>query len=207
MEDVDEDLLRRVDEAEQAAEHEGHGQHVADADAAGQRRPEGSQYACRLDRLAILGMLGLGQLQQDPDHHDGAETGQHAENPAPGRDPEDRLTDRGRQDRHGQEDDHGERHDTRHLAAGIAVAHDRNDEHAGGGGTDALHHARRHHRLEGACEGRGDAGDDIDRQAHEQDRTPAIAIRDRAVEDLRDPEAEQIGGDDPLPLVGLGDAE
>ena len=136
-----------------------------------------------------------------------AEHRQPAEDPAPRPEQHDDLPDGGREDRHREEDDEGERHHPRHVAAAVAVAHDRDREHARRRRADAHQHAGDKQQREGGREGREDAEHHIGADADHQHRLAAEPIGQRPVDDLRGAEAEQIGGDDPLPLVLVADPE
>jgi hypothetical protein len=198
---VDEHLLGRVEEAEQPAQHQGGGQGVADRDPIGQALLERRQHRRDLQGHAVFGMQGLGQLDPRPGDHHQAEDRQDAEHPRPGRDQQDGLAHRRRDDRHAQEDDERQRHHPRHLPAAVAVADDRHRQHPRGRRPDPAQGAGDQQHLERGGEGAEGGEDDIQRQAHQQHRLAAVAIGQRAIGDLGRAEAQQIGGQDPLPLV------
>jgi len=107
----------------------------------------------------------------------------------------------------GQEDDEGERHHPRHAPAGIAVTHNGDGQDARTGRAHALQRAGRDHRFKRPRQRREQAEGDIKRQAGEEHRPAAKAVGQRSVEQLRRAEPQHIGGDDPLPLVALGNPQ
>ena len=92
-------------------------------------------------------------------------------------------------------------------AAAEDVADDRDGDDPGGRRADALDEAQAKQHGEGRREGRREGRGDIDGQAEQQRRAPAEPVGDRAVEKLRAAEAQDIGGDDILPVVLVLDAE
>ena len=83
MKDIDEDLLRREQEAEHRAEHQAARQRVADRVAVAQHLSEGIEHAARADRAAVLAGERLGEPQQDPRCDDDAVGRQEPEDEAP----------------------------------------------------------------------------------------------------------------------------
>jgi hypothetical protein len=119
----------------------------------------------------------------------------------------DHLTGAGCDDGNDHEDHHDQRHHFRHLAAAEDVTNDRDSDDAGRGRADALDEAQQKQRFEGRNEDDGERGDDIDRQADDHRHAPAETVGDRSVEELRDAEADEIGGDDILAVVFVLDIE
>ena len=197
-----EDLLGRIDEAEQPAHQGAHGQGVAQGDAVGQRLAEAGDDARQADRLAIFGMQGLGQAQKRPQHDRQPVGHQHAEDPAPRAELHDQGADRGGQDGHAQEDQEAERHDPRHVPAAVAVAHDGDHQHPGRRAAQSLADAGRDQGVEGGRQGRQQAEDHVDCDPRHQDRLAAEPVGQRPVRQLGAAEAQQIGGDHPLDAVG-----
>ena len=149
----------------------------------------------------------LRHAQRAPDQRHHAIQHQHDEDAAPLRQQQHGLPERRRDHGHGDEHHHRQRHHARHATAGIAVAHDRGRDHAGGRGAEALQRPRQQQRLERGGRDRKQAGDTIDRHAAEQQRTATEPVRQRPHHELADAEAEQEDRQHHLRPVGGRDVE
>ena len=114
-----------------------------------------------------------------------------------------RRRDRGHEDEHR----HRERHDARHPAALVLVAHQRHRDDAGRGDPDALEHAPGEHRLEGGREDGDDAAGHEQREAGTDGGLAADEVGERAEDKLPEPEPEEERGDHELHVVALRRAE
>jgi len=94
----------------------------------------------------------------------------------------------------------------RHGPPDIAVAHDGDGQHPRRRCAHAHADARQDQQVEAVGEGGQHAEGDIDADAREQHGASSVTIRQRAIEQLRPAEAQQIGGDDPLTAVLIGHA-
>ena len=148
-----------------------------------------------------------GRRKRGPGRNDEADEEQRVEGPPPGAHLEQPLPERRRQ--HGNEDEHhhGERHDARHLPAGIEVAHDGDGDNAGRRGTEALHGACGKQENEARRERRDERSGDEYREPEHQNRLAAVAVRKPPIGELPDREPQHIADDDGLPVVGIGDPQ
>ena len=152
-------------------------------------------------------MQRLGQPQSHPDEHRRGECREREEQPPPREDQHDDLAERRREDRDREEDHRRERHHPRHLPAAVAIAHHRHRDHARRRDRGALQHPQRQQDREARREDDADAAGRVAGQATQHQQLAPVAIRQRAVDDRRRAEAQHERGDDPLPLVLVGDAE
>ncbi len=106
-----------------------------------------------------------------------------------------------RDDGQDHENHHDERHDFRHLAAGELVADHRDGDHARTGCAKALKDAQDDQRREVGDDSRGQRGENVDDKPAEQRQPAAEAVAQRSVEQLRNAETQQIGGNDELDVV------
>ena len=207
LEHVEEDLLRRVDEAEQRALNRRHRQGVAHGLTVAEHGLERQNYPLGLDRQAILGMQGLGQAQAGPDHQGDAGEGQHREDALPRRDQQDQLAQRRCENRHAEEDEEAQRHHLGHGPPLEAVAHDRHRQHPRRRRAEPLTDTGDDQRLERRRQHRHQTERDIDADTDHQDRLAPEPVRQRPIDDLSPTEAEQIRCHDPLPRVVRRHAE
>ena len=207
MEDVEIDLLRRIDEAEHRAEDEGAGEGVAKRDAVGEHDAEAADDRVDRQLTAVFGMQRFRQAQQRPCRHDQRADGHGDEDPVPCGEEHDELADAGRDDRDRHEHHEDQRHHLGHATALERVAHDRNGDDARCRGANTLHDTAGEQDGEGWSNGSGGNRRDIDDQAGDQRRAAAETIGDRPEEELTGAEAEDVGGDDVLAVVFILDAE
>ena len=140
---------------------------------------------------AIFRMQRFGQPQGCPDR-DGQRDRRHEdEDHVPFRKQHHELADARRDDRDDHEHHEDQRHDLGHGAAAEDVADDRNGDDARRSRADALDEAKRKQRREARRERRAKRRDDIDAKPEQQRRAPAEPVGDRAVDELRKPEARR----------------
>jgi hypothetical protein len=111
-----------------------------------------------------------------------------------------RRADRRRQRRRGA--DPGE-HARRSLAA-VDVAHDGAAEHRSGAGADGLQETAGDHRLDRRRCDAGETADDVDGKTGDQHGTSPEAVGERAVDELRQGEADEEQAERQLDHGGAG---
>lgn len=145
-EDVDEDLLRADDVADQSAEDETAGNAVPACGAGARYRGGGVDETLR---PALRPRRRLGQAPAGPGDAEQTGSQENVERPAPGADVSQGLADTRRNDGDHDEDHHHHGHDARHPAAAVEVADDGHRDHARGGASHALQDARPNQHAEG----------------------------------------------------------
>ena len=125
----------------------------------------------------------------------------------PSGDAEDHLPERRRHDGHQDEHAHDERHDARHRAALELVSHQRQRDRPRSGDTDALQEASDEHQRKGFGQQREHASSGEECEPDECRRLTADGVRQRAVHQLTEAEAEEQERQDQLIVVGALDTE
>ena len=201
------DLLRRVEEAEQEAENQRHPERVGEGLAVGDDDLESFPDRAGAQRAPVLVRERFGEADVAPHRHGDAEGGDEDEDAAPAGDHEDALANIGGEDRHDHEDHHGERHDACHPPPAERVAHDRDRNHTRRAGADPLHGAHCQQLREARRRGAADAAERIDGETHHQHGPAPVTVGNGPVEELRDAEGDDVGGQRKLAAVLIGDRE
>jgi hypothetical protein len=152
-------------------------------------------------------MQRLWQAEIHPCPDDGRHDRHEDEDQVPVAEQHDDLPGARRHDGHDHEHHHDQRHDFRHRTPAENVADDRDGDDAHGGRADALDEAHRQQGGEARHENRGQRRHDVDAEPDKHGNAPAEPVGDRAVEQLRESKADQVGRDDILPVVLVLDAE
>ena len=142
----------------------------------------------------------------DPNEHEQGGEAEDFKRPLPRAKQHDALAEQGRDDGDDHEYCHHKRHHAGHGAAGHQVTYDRNGDDAHTRGKDALDEA--HHQKGGKTtrHGASDARDAIADEADAQEAFAPEAVRYGAENKLRRAEAEDVGEDDILLVIRVGQA-
>ena len=151
-------------------------------------------------------MQSLRQPQTRPHPDERAEQAARDENIAPRRYGQHQLTETRRQDRHGEEHHEHERHDARHSAPRILIAH-RGAHHSHARGRDAVQATPGEQHLKAARKPAGQSSYHVQRETAEQYRSPPEPIREHPPEKLPNAETRHVGRHDPLAVIRIGHPE
>ena len=140
-------------------------------------------------------MHRMALFEEDEHQHDahGRESGEKAEDPVPGARDQNPAAAERREDRRRAHDEHHEREHARRLHLVEAIADHRADDDHARRAAERLREAQQHEVLDRPGER---AAERCEREEHEpahERRLAAIAIGDRAEEELTEGESEQIG--------------
>ena len=159
------------------------------------------------ERPAVFGRQRFGKPQHDQRGHQKRKQADDDEDHVPFGKDHDQLADAGCDHRDDHEDHQHQRHDFGHHPAAIDVADDGNRDDAGGGGPDALNEAQCQKPGKRRNEDNGERAERIEAKAAKKRQLAAEAVRQWAEDELRTAHPEQIGGNDILAGVFIGDAK
>ena len=177
------DLLNRADHPEQRAKdqrlHQNRDAHGGDTPHFAHARGD----LCKREGAAVFDRQRLGQADADPKHGDQGKQHEGDEDTAPAGEIDDHGAKGGGDGGNQGEDHHGKRHDARHFAPRIEIAHDGQGHDARPGGADALNDAGNQDDFQRLADIGHEGTDRIDDRTADQHRLAPEPIRERAREE------------------------